>query len=128
LFDWLDIGFFLTHQRKIYVREARMKAVVYRRGVAGLAAFLFVATMAVVYGADPAADAIGKLLSKPAKYAAVPEPLFNTLGWDLPDGGKNVKALADASANGAFSPRDLEKLSPQDLGYRAQWIVERYKY
>jgi hypothetical protein len=48
-------------------------------------------------------------------------------GFDLPDGGKTVTDLALKAAGGAFDPRDVAKISAPTLGYKADWIVERYK-
>jgi hypothetical protein len=52
---------------------------------------------------------------------------FEQLGWDLPDGGATVKALADAAPGGAFDPRKLEAVPAATLGYQAKWQVVRYK-
>ena len=60
-------------------------------------------------------------------FTAVPEALFNQQGFDLPDGGASVKALADAAPGGAFDPRKLEGIPAAKLGYRAKWIEHRYK-
>jgi len=62
-------------------------------------------------------------------YAALSEPDFRALGagFDLPDGGRAVTELADKAPGGAFDPRDLAKISPQQLGYRAEWVVERFR-
>ena len=59
-------------------------------------------------------------------YSIVSPELFNQLGWDLPDGGATVKALADAAPGGAFDPRKLESLPADKLGYRAKWHEVRY--
>lgn len=67
-------------------------------------------------------------LSQDRPYAALPAQTFDTLGWDLPDAGRTVKAIADAAAGGAFDPRQLEKARPADLGYQARWHVLRYRY
>jgi len=48
-------------------------------------------------------------------------------GFDLPDGGKNVTDLAMKAPGGAFDPRDVAKIPAKTLGYKADWIVERYK-
>ena len=63
-------------------------------------------------------------------YVTLPEADFRALGegFDLPDGGKTVTDLAMAAPGGAFDPRDLEKIPPAKLGYKADWIVERYKH
>jgi hypothetical protein len=62
-------------------------------------------------------------------YVALPEAEFLSLGagFDLPDGGRAVTALAQKAPGGAFDPRDLEKLVPKDLGYKADWVVERFR-
>jgi hypothetical protein len=48
-------------------------------------------------------------------------------GFDLPDGGKTVTDLALKAPGGAFDPRDVAKIPAEKLGYKADWIVERYK-
>src|SRR5688500_1148338 len=64
-----------------------------------------------------------------APFVALPEPDFRALGADftLPDGGRSVTALAERAAGGAFDPRDLTAIPPQQLGYKAEWIVERFR-
>ena len=64
-----------------------------------------------------------------APYVALSEPDFRALGagFDLPDGGRAVTELAEKAPGGAFDPRDLSKISPQQLGYRADWVVERFR-
>ena len=68
-----------------------------------------------------------KLYQENRPYAIVSPALFDQLGWDLPDGGATVKALADAAPGGAFDPRKLESLPAAKLGYRAKWHEARYK-
>ena len=68
-----------------------------------------------------------KLYQENRPYAIVSPELFNQLGWDLPDGGATVKALADAAPGGAFDPRRIESLPADKLGYRAMWHEARYK-
>ena len=73
---------------------------------------------------------IWSLLDDPkAPYVSLAESDFRALGagFDLPDGGKAVSALAEKAAGGAFDPRDLARIAPQQLGYRAEWIVERFR-
>src|SRR5690349_14829636 len=62
-------------------------------------------------------------------YVTLPEADFRALGdgFDLPDAGKNVTELALKAPGGAFDPRDVAKIPPATLGYKADWIVERYK-
>ena len=86
---------------------------------------LFVA--AITVQADVADRRIPELLSQDREYSALPGDVFDTLGWDLPDGGRHVKALADAAPGGSFDPRQLESIRSADLGYRARWHVLRYK-
>lgn len=74
------------------------------------------------------AQQVPDLLSQDGTYSALPAQTFETLGWDLPDGGRTVKAIADAAPGGAFDPRLLEKARPADLGYEARWHVVRYRY
>ena len=64
-----------------------------------------------------------------AVYVTLPEADFRALGdgFDLPDGGKTVTELAMKAPGGAFDPRDVAKIKPEVLGYKADWIVERYK-
>jgi hypothetical protein len=66
------------------------------------------------------------MLRQELPYHRVSPDLFEQLGWDLPDGGAAVKALADAAPGGAFDPRALENLPAASVGYRAQWRVVRY--
>lgn len=64
-----------------------------------------------------------------APYVSLAEPDFRSLGagFDLPDGGRSVTALAQAAPDGAFDPRDLAKIPAAQLGYKADWVVERYR-
>src|SRR5437899_12555943 len=64
-----------------------------------------------------------------AVFVLLSEPDFRALGegFDLPDGGKTVTDLAKAAPGGAFDPRDLAKIPAEKLGYKAEWVVERYK-
>ena len=75
-----------------------------------------------------AAERVRGLIDSDRPYVLVNQATFDQLGWDLPDGGRTVKALADAAPDGAFDPRALEKLDPARLGYRAKWHEARYKY
>ena len=64
-----------------------------------------------------------------ATYVSLGEADFRALGagFDLPDGGKAITGLAERAPGGAFDPRDVAKLSPQQLGYKADWVVERFR-
>ncbi len=77
-----------------------------------------------------AKNVLSNLLSENRPYTTIPPDLFESLGEDivLPDGGQMVKNLADKAPGGAFDPRDLEKILPRSLGYRAKWIPLRYEY
>ena len=89
----------------------------------------FIATiLAVAFSADIADQKIPELLGQDREYATLSADLFGTMGWDLPDGGRAVKTLADAAPGGAFDPKKLETLPANSLGYTAKWQVVRYKY
>src|ERR1700682_972181 len=62
-----------------------------------------------------------------AAYVSLGEAEFRTLGagFDLPDDGRLIARLAEQAPGGAFDPRDVAKLPPQRLGYKADWVVER---
>jgi hypothetical protein len=73
---------------------------------------------------------IGSLLDdRKTAYVSLSEPDFRSLGagFDLPDNGRAVTALADKAPGGAFDPRDLAKIAPKELGYKPEWIVERFR-
>src|SRR5947207_12571235 len=73
---------------------------------------------------------IWKLLDdSKAAYVSLGEAEFRGLGagFDLPDGGRSVTALAEKAPGGAFDPRDVAKLPAQQLGYKADWVVERFR-
>jgi hypothetical protein len=72
-------------------------------------------------------DEVVKMLQESRPYHLVSPEMFERLGWDLPDGGATVKALADAAPGGAFDPRKLESVPADKLGYRAKWHEVRYK-
>jgi hypothetical protein len=61
-------------------------------------------------------------------YVTLPEMDFRSLGdgFVLPDGGQAVTALALQAPGGAFDPREVAKIPAKTLGYKADWIVERY--
>ncbi len=90
--------------------------------------FLPAALMIQSAAAETAEEKILKLLQEERPYTVVPEALFSQLGWDLPDGGAHVKALAGAAPGSAFDPQKLEELPPDKMGYRARWHVVRYRY
>ena len=64
-----------------------------------------------------------------AAYVSLGEAEFRALGagFDLPDGGRSITRLAEQAPGGAFDPRDVAKLPPQQLGYKADWVVERFR-
>lgn len=61
----------------------------------------------LILGASLAAQNVPDLLSQDRDYAVLPGRTFETLGWHLPDGGRTVKAIADAAPGGAFDPKQL---------------------
>src|SRR5438034_1078441 len=62
-----------------------------------------------------------------AAYVSLAESDLRAVGanLDLPDGGRSITALAGKADGGAFDPRDVARLPAQQLGYKADWIVER---
>ena len=69
------------------------------------------------------------LYDSEATYVSLGEAEFRALGagFDLPDGGRSITRLAEQAPGGAFDPRDVAKLAPQQLGYKADWVVERFR-
>jgi len=93
-----------------------------------LIAFFFAATATTALHAQISAEEqIVQILQEDLAYHTVSPELFNQLGWDLPDGGSMVKALADAATGSAFDPRELEMLPREKLGYQAKWHEVRYR-
>ena len=70
----------------------------------------------LILGASLAAQNVLDLLSQDRDYAVLPGQTFETLGWDLPDGGRTVKAIADAAPGGAFDPKQVERARAAGLG------------
>jgi len=68
------------------------------------------------------------LIGADRPWAVVPDALFERLGWDLPDGGEQVRRLAEATPRSAIDPEALEKLDATRLGYRPRWYAHRYSY
>ncbi len=93
---------------------------------------IFIATGILTAGSALAQtdDAIiWPLLDDPqAVYVSVPEAEFRSLGagLNLPDAGRNVTELANAAPDGAFDPRALQDIPAAELGYQADWLVERF--
>ena len=72
---------------------------------------------------------IWTLLDDPKSvFVSLSTPDFMSLGWELPDAGKHVTDLALAAPGGAFDPRNVGRIDPKILGYKADWIVERYQH
>jgi hypothetical protein len=95
-----------------------------RIGVAAVALLVAVSLPAAV---DPESEVLERLRAA-SIHASVPPALFEQLGWTLPDAGRQVRTLADAAPGGAFDPRALERLRPEDVGYSATWHEVRYPY
>jgi hypothetical protein len=95
---------------------------------AGIAFFMIAALKTVAAFAGSAAeDEILAMLEVSKPYHSVSSELFERLGWELPDCGATVKALADATPGGAVDPRELEKIPADRLGYDATWHQARYR-
>ena len=71
-------------------------------------------------------ESILEMLEQDQPYHTVSAELFEQLGWDLPDGGSQVKKLADEAPGSAIDPRILETLESDKLGYSAKWHEIRY--
>ena len=84
-------------------------------------------TALTTLASDAAEAEVLRLLRENRPFHTIPQDLFEQLGWDLPDGGAEVKSLADSAAGGAFDPRRLETLPADKLGYRANWHELRYE-
>ncbi|HRE04842.1 MAG TPA: hypothetical protein PKX00_04480 [Opitutaceae bacterium] len=69
---------------------------------------------------------IHALLNEDKPFTMLSEADFRSLKMTLPDGGRQVTQLALAAPGGAFDPRDVAKLDAKTLGYKADWIVERF--
>ena len=69
-------------------------------------------------------------LSESKDFVLASNKTLKSLGKELnlPDGGENVKQLANKAPGSAFDPRDLEKFSELKIGYKIKWAVERYNY
>jgi hypothetical protein len=73
---------------------------------------------------------IWKLLGeRDAVYVSLSEDEFRAggAGFDLPDGGRTVSALAASAPGGAFDPRAVAKIPAREIGYKADWLVERFR-
>lgn len=95
-------------------------------GISSMLAMLLLALPAALAQDNGAETELIQLLQESRPYHAASSGLFERLGWELPDAGAAVKALADAAPGGAFDPRALESIPVKDLGYRAKWHVVRY--
>jgi hypothetical protein len=84
-------------------------------------------TVSHLADSDPERDVLERLRAAEIQ-ASVPAAVFERLGWELPDGGRRVRELADAAPGGAFDPRALARLNRSDLGYAATWHVRRFPY
>lgn len=69
---------------------------------------------------------IVQMLQQEQPYHTVNAGQFDLLGWDLPDGGAAVSAMANAAPLSTFDPRELEQLPSGQVGYRATWHEVRY--
>ncbi len=87
-----------------------------------------IAGLSISVEAQSAADAENEaieLLRQDEPFVLLPPDSFEQLGWELPDGGAAVRALAEAAPRGAFEPEALEQLDPEEIGYTADWRVLR---
>lgn len=97
-----------------------------RIGVIVLASI--VAGVSLVARQQSAVESLRASIAADRPYTLVHHDVFDALGWDLPDGGATVKAIAEKAPGGAFDPRALESVAPATLGYRAKWHEVRYTH
>ena len=98
------------------------------RAILGLLAMLLaMLPFEMTWAQTTAEDEVVGLLAQQTPFHVVSPELFERLGWDLPDGGATVKALADATPGGALDPRELESMPAATLGYRASWHEVRFR-
>lgn len=108
-----------------------IRPVIAAMAFAGAAAFSInsVHSAAALAARDQIEEKIWNLLDNDKlAFGSLAEADFRALGegFELPDGGTTVTELALKAPGGAFDPRDLAKVPPRQLGYKADWIVERY--
>ena len=70
---------------------------------------------------------IVNMLDEDKAFHSVDQDVFENLGWDVPDQGRAVKAIADKAPGNAFDPRTLEALDPKTIGYKPTWHEVRYQ-
>jgi hypothetical protein len=104
-----------------------LRVVTLRIGVFACLGLLLVIAPGTGAEQGAAEDRVVEMLRENRPHHSVAPDLFEQLGFELPDGGASVKALADAAPGGAFDPRKLEALPEVKLGYRARWHVVRFK-
>ena len=92
-----------------------------------MAAMIMASATEAVLAAASAEDEIVGMLAHEQPYHTVTPDLFERLGWDLPDGGVTIKALADATPGGALDPRELQAIPADKLGYQASWHEIRFR-
>lgn len=97
----------------------------YTSGIATISIVLWATT---VWGRGAAEEAILEMLAGPPAYHTVSARQFERLGWELPDDGRAVKALADDAPGGAFDPHLLEALPSAQTGYTSRWHELRYEH
>ncbi len=55
------------------------------------------------FAAGSAEEEMLELLREDRPFTSIPQDLFDRLGWDLPDNGTQIKALADAAPGSAIA-------------------------
>ena len=95
-------------------------------GIVWGAALALAALTAAGAAVDVTAQIVKDLDQERPFHRVAPEQ-FEQLGWDLPDAGATVRALADSAPGGAFDPRKLETVPAATLGYTAKWHELRYR-
>ena len=95
----------------------------------GAALALLAFAVLALQAQGPGEAQIIRMLQQEQPYHSVSPELFEQLGWDLPDGGSRVKALADAAPGGAVDCDDTIQPrfnSPNNLDHVSNfWDTER---
>lgn len=108
-------------------RNSSWEQVVLNSSMTGLTLTIALAVGQCSVAHAAAEEEIVQMLQHERPYHTVAPEQFEKLGWELPDGGAAVKAIAGAAPGSAFDPCKLETLSPERLGYRARWHELRYE-
>jgi pimeloyl-ACP methyl ester carboxylesterase len=92
-----------------------------------LFAFILITPSAYTQQLGKSESLIVNMLDEDKAFHSVDRDVFENLGWDVPDQGRTIKALADNSPGNTFDPRMLEALDPKILGFKPTWYEVRFQ-